>query len=93
MNQVYESLSISLLEEVIDNFPDKNCKLICFTIESKINGYPYTFSRVNDCWKCTLSFNYSDRAPLCFDTNTLKTVISRAELLAGCPDNKKLVLY
>jgi hypothetical protein len=91
MNHIYEPLSIALLKEVLDNFPDKNCKLICFTIKSSVNDYEYSFSRVNNCWKCTLSFNYWDRAPLCFDATDLKTTINRAELLAGCSDSKKLI--
>lgn len=86
----FEPISIDLLQEALDNFPDKNCNLICFTIKSKINGYEYTFSRVNNCWKCTLSFHYSNRAPTCFDAETLQIAIDRAEILSGCPDNKKV---
>lgn len=88
--KTFEPISIDLLQEVLDNFPDKNCNLICFTIKSEINGYEYTFSRVNNCWKCTLKFNYSNRAPTSFDAKTLQIAIDRAEMLSGCPDDKKL---
>lgn len=90
MNQIYEEISLELLQEVLDTFPDENCKLICFTIKSGENGYEYTFSRVNNYWKCTLICNYTNRAPTCFDALDLKTSIDRAERLSGCPENKKL---
>ena len=88
---IYEEVSIELLQEVLDNFPDENCKLICFTIKSEENGYEYTFSRANNCWKCTLTFN-THRLPN-FDALDLKTAINYAEKYSGCPENKKLVAY
>lgn len=86
---VYEEVSIELLQEVLNNFPDENCKLICFTIKSEKNGYEYTFSRVNNCWKCTLSFYNATRSPS-FDGGNFQEVINYAEKYSGCPENKKL---
>ena len=90
MNKIYEEVSKELLQEALNNFPDENCKLICFTIKSEENGYEYTFSRVNNSWKCTLDFIYTTRSPVFFDADSLKTAIDRAENLSGCPINKKL---
>lgn len=87
----YESLSLDLLQDVLNNFPDKDCRLICFTIKSEKNGYEYTFSKTNGCWKCTLDFKYGNRAPIAFDAATFKIAIDRAELLSGCPKSKKLI--
>lgn len=87
----YESLSLNLLQDVLNNFPDKDCRLICFTIKSEKNGYEYTFSKTNGCWKCTLDFKYGNRAPIAFDASDLKVAIDRAELASGCPKSKKLI--
>lgn len=91
MDHIFEPLSIDLLKEVLNTFPDKNRKLISFTLISEVNEYTYTFSKVNNCWKCTLSFRYNDRAPLLFDAENLQIAIDRAEMLSGCPYHKKLI--